>query len=90
MAEGEVPDDEKRARAHKAFLVARTNYLYAAGWVAVCVKMPVHDREMGPGGTRDITMWAREHEAKREHLNKLYSTKLAMEEQEELDGYLET
>jgi hypothetical protein len=81
-----MSEDEKRARAYKAYLTAQENYLLAAGWVKVEVNMPVDDFEMGPG-TRHVSMWADEHEVKNKKLRQLRSTKLALEYQEEIDGY---
>lgn len=89
-AEGSSPyepstEDEKRANAHKALCTAQENYLIAAGWVRVEVKLPV-----GPNGglARDtVWMWARELEVLRKDLRRLYSLKLALQEAEESDGY---
>jgi hypothetical protein len=76
--------DEKRARAYKAFLTARENYLRAAGWVPLAVEMPL---EFANDPMKTVTMWAREHEVKRSNPSTLLSTKLALEQQEDLDGY---
>jgi hypothetical protein len=92
MAAGEpMAEDEKRARAtfRKAFTVARENYLMAAGWIQVGVDLPREHTESGGGGVVRVWMWAKQHEVKNKKIHQLYSTKLAMESQEEFDGYFD-